>query len=24
MFGYDDRYHDPRGRTVYANLSLKF
>ncbi len=24
MFGYDDRYHDPRGRTIYANLSLKF
>lgn len=24
MFGYDDRYADPRGRTVYANLSLKF
>ncbi|MFO1329501.1 MAG: TonB-dependent receptor [Rubrivivax sp.] len=24
MFGYDDRYHDPRGRTVYLNLSLKF
>jgi iron complex outermembrane receptor protein len=24
MFGYDDRYHDPRGRTLYANLSLKF
>ena len=24
MFGYDDRYHDPRGRTFYANLSLKF
>ena len=24
MFGYGDRYADPRGRTVYANLSLKF
>lgn len=24
MFGYDDRYYDPRGRTFYANLSLKF
>jgi iron complex outermembrane receptor protein len=23
-FGYDDRYYDPRGRTVYANLSYKF
>lgn len=24
MFGYDDRYYDPRGRTFYANLSMKF
>jgi len=24
MFGYDDRYYDPRGRTFYANLTLKF
>jgi iron complex outermembrane receptor protein len=24
MFGYDDRYYDARGRTVYANLSFKF
>jgi iron complex outermembrane receptor protein len=24
MFGYDDRYYDSRGRTVYANLSFKF
>lgn len=24
MFGYDDRYYDPRGRTFYANVSLKF
>ena len=22
--GYDDRYYDPRGRTVYANLSFRF
>lgn len=22
--GYDDRYYDPRGRTLYANLSFKF
>lgn len=24
MFGYDDRYHDPRGRTFYLNASMKF
>jgi iron complex outermembrane receptor protein len=24
MFGYDDRYHDIRGRTYYVNASLKF
>jgi iron complex outermembrane recepter protein len=24
MFGYDDRYHDIRGRTIYANASFKF
>lgn len=24
MFGYDDRYYDPRGRTLYANVSFKF
>lgn len=24
MFGYDDRYYDPRGRTLYANASFKF
>jgi iron complex outermembrane receptor protein len=24
MIGYDDRYYDPRGRTLYANLSFKF
>lgn len=24
MFGYDDRYYDPRGRIFYANVSLKF
>lgn len=24
QFGYDDRYYDPRGRTLYANLSYKF
>jgi iron complex outermembrane receptor protein len=23
-FGYDDRYYDPRGRTVYMNASYKF
>jgi iron complex outermembrane receptor protein len=22
--GYDDRYYDPRGRTIYGNLSYKF
>jgi len=22
--GYDDRYYDPRGRTVYANLTYRF
>ena len=22
--GYDDRYYDPRGRTLYANLSYRF
>jgi iron complex outermembrane receptor protein len=24
MAGYDDRYYDPRGRTLYANLSYRF
>jgi iron complex outermembrane receptor protein len=24
MFGYDDRYHDIRGRTIYVNASFKF
>lgn len=24
QFGYDDRYYDPRGRTLYVNASLKF
>ena len=24
QFGYDDRYYDPRGRTIYANFSYKF
>jgi iron complex outermembrane receptor protein len=24
QFGYDDRYYDPRGRTMYSNLSYKF
>lgn len=24
QFGYDDRYFDPRGRTVYLNVSYKF
>ncbi len=24
QFGYDDRYYDPRGRTLYANASYKF
>ena len=24
QFGYDNRYYDPRGRTAYGNLSLKF
>ena len=24
MFGYDDRYHDIRGRTYYVNASFKF
>jgi len=24
QFGFDDRYYDPRGRTVYANVSYKF
>lgn len=23
-FGYDDRYYDPRGRTLYANFTYKF
>jgi iron complex outermembrane receptor protein len=23
-YGYDDRYYDPRGRTIYGNLSYKF
>jgi iron complex outermembrane receptor protein len=23
-FGYDDRYYDPRGRTLYVNASYKF
>ena len=24
QFGYDNRYYDPRGRTYYGNVSLKF
>ena len=24
QIGYDDRYYDPRGRTIYGNLSYKF
>jgi iron complex outermembrane receptor protein len=24
QFGYDDRYYDPRGRTLYGNASYKF
>ena len=24
QFGYDDRYNDPRGRTLYANLKYRF
>jgi iron complex outermembrane recepter protein len=24
QFGYDDRYYDPRGRTLYVNASYKF
>jgi iron complex outermembrane recepter protein len=24
QIGYDDRYYDPRGRTLYANLQVKF
>ncbi len=24
QFGYDDRYYDPRGRTLYANLQYRF
>ena len=24
QFGYDSRYYDPRGRTYYANLKLRF
>jgi iron complex outermembrane receptor protein len=24
MVGYDDRYYDPRGRSIYANLSYRF
>ncbi len=24
QFGYDDRYYDPRGRTMYVNASFKF
>jgi iron complex outermembrane recepter protein len=24
QIGYDDRYYDPRGRTLYANVSFKF
>lgn len=24
QFGYDDRYYDPRGRTIYANLKYRF
>ena len=24
QFGFDNRYYDPRGRTLYGNLSLKF
>jgi iron complex outermembrane receptor protein len=24
QYGYDDRYYDPRGRTLYVNASYKF
>ena len=24
MIGYDDRYYDPRGRSFYANVGVKF
>ena len=24
QIGYDDRYYDPRGRSVYANVGFKF
>jgi iron complex outermembrane recepter protein len=24
MFGYDDRYYDPRGRTLYVNATARF
>jgi iron complex outermembrane receptor protein len=24
QFGYDDRYYDPRGRTIYGNVSVSF
>jgi iron complex outermembrane recepter protein len=24
QIGYDDRYYDPRGRTLYANVEFKF
>ena len=24
QFGYDDRYYDPRGRTIYAKLNFRF
>jgi iron complex outermembrane receptor protein len=24
QFGYDDRYYDPRGRTLYANVTYQF
>jgi iron complex outermembrane recepter protein len=24
QIGYDDRYYDPRGRTLYANIEVKF
>jgi iron complex outermembrane receptor protein len=24
QFGYDDRYYDARGRTLYVNASYKF
>jgi len=24
VFGFDDRYYDPRGRTYYLNATYKF